>query len=900
MKDYKEIIELENGLNYFKTDLHVHYPNIVKNESEPYEEGVVISDIIQKYITVEYSLISIGNHNSFDAINKLKAYIEANKEALSNKITILPSIELNLSEECHLVIIFPQNMEVEAIRDFLVQNGLETAPSSDYEESETINYFENTKSKPNKKIESILNNCKNKGYIVLAPHARGSKGFFELNFDQQAKIINDDLLNIFDCYEFHRSYLGARKKIAKKMAQINCSDAHKLEKIGEKATWIKMDKPRFKSLQKIIYEPKLRISIGPPEDHCEYQIVGISIDGGMLKDEKIHFNSNYNAIIGGTGSGKSSLIDAIRYVFNEIGYNSKYRKISLKRLKDIHVPGTLFSLYIKIGIKIYKLIREVPTFDDLEQIKEKDIDKYIEGLPEVKLFQKVGEKFQPISLNSEKLFTPVIFGQNELLDYSFDEMDLVKIFNSKIKDSMYSDFIEKMEEIKENVDVIDILESKEQEKIEIADEIKTVEREVEENKQFLEEIHKEFPKLDIYALERDMYSEILKKLNKYIEKLKESLSEIILDTDIIDLDSVENKETFQKINEKIIEIKTIIEKFTNDQNLIEIKIKEIQEIFQNEVKGLYETYELGFKDFCKDKETQDMIEVQEYINKRENLKIQKMSDLKKLNEEISHLQQKKENLFKELEELKIQHEKLFNNWKKYASDFTSMMGGRTKIEIESIVNLEEYTTILRQLGLNSPQIPKITSKYRPVEFYDLHKKGRDAFKKKLKKFPFRETTINKIYGNFSESIQFQLKSCLNSLKVNFFLKINEKFFKIEDLSTGERCATLLNFVFCKSEEPVIVDQPEDNIDYRYIKSTIKILKEQKQTRQFIIVSHNQNLPVLTDADLILTMENLENKKINVKYRGPLENADIYNSILNLEGGKKAFELRGKKYQLIEL
>ena len=44
----------------------------------------------------------------------------------------------------------------------------------------------------------------------------------------------------------------------------------------------------------------------------------------------------------------------------------------------------------------------------------------------------------------------------------------------------------------------------------------------------------------------------------------------------------------------------------------------------------------------------------------------------------------------------------------------------------------------------------------------------------------------------------------------------------------------------------------------------------------MIVSHNQNLPVLADADLILTMENIENKKINIKYRGPLENEDIYN------------------------
>ena len=121
-----------------------------------------------------------------------------------------------------------------------------------------------------------------------------------------------------------------------------------------------------------------------------------------------------------------------------------------------------------------------------------------------------------------------------------------------------------------------------------------------------------------------------------------------------------------------------------------------------------------------------------------------------------------------------------------------------------------------------------------------------------------------------------------------------------ELSTGERCATLLNFVFCQSTEPVIIDQPEDNIDYNYIKNTIKILKDQKMERQFIIVSHNQNLPVLADADLILAMNNIQDKNIEVKFRGSIENDAIFDSILNLEGGKEAFDLRSKKYQLIEL
>lgn len=66
------------------------------------------------------------------------------------------------------------------------------------------------------------------------------------------------------------------------------------------------------------------------------------------------------------------------------------------------------------------------------------------------------------------------------------------------------------------------------------------------------------------------------------------------------------------------------------------------------------------------------------------------------------------------------------------------------------------------------------------------------------------------------------------------------------------------------------------------------------------MSHNQNLPVLADADLIFSMKNIKDEKIIVEFRGSLENENIHQSILNLEGGKEAFELRNKKYQLIEI
>lgn len=273
---------------------------------------------------------------------------------------------------------------------------------------------------------------------------------------------------------------------------------------------------------------------------------------------------------------------------------------------------------------------------------------------------------------------------------------------------------------------------------------------------------------------------------------------------------------------------------------------------------------------------------------------------KKIAKEIEELEKEKDEYLSNIEELHKRYQKLVKRWKRYADIFTNDMKGATKIEIETNTNENEFFEILKQLKLNQSQAKKIINNYNPKKFIDFFEKNFDDFKEKLRELKFRDSAINKIIANLSESLQLRLKFCLDELKVNFYLKKDDNFYPIDKLSTGERCATLLNFVFCRSDDPVIIDQPEDNIDYNYIESTIKILKDQKFSRQFIIVSHNQNLPVLADADLILNMNNIQDRKIEIKYRGSLENENIYNSILNLESGKEAFELRSKKYQLIEI
>src|SRR5262249_4595881 len=72
-----------------------------------------------------------------------------------------------------------------------------------------------------------------------------------------------------------------------------------------------------------------------------------------------------------------------------------------------------------------------------------------------------------------------------------------------------------------------------------------------------------------------------------------------------------------------------------------------------------------------------------------------------------------------------------------------------------------------------------------------------------------------------------------------------------NLSTGQRCTTILPILLVQSERPLLIDQPEDNLDNAFIYDTIvKALRDVKGGRQVIFVTHNPNIPVLGDAERV--------------------------------------------------
>lgn len=115
-----------------------------------------------------------------------------------------------------------------------------------------------------------------------------------------------------------------------------------------------------------------------------------------------------------------------------------------------------------------------------------------------------------------------------------------------------------------------------------------------------------------------------------------------------------------------------------------------------------------------------------------------------------------------------------------------------------------------------------------------------------------------------------------------------------ELSRGQKCTALLPILLARRESPLVIDQPEDNLDNHFIYETVvESIRRLKHRRQMIFITHNANIPVLGEADLVVVM-NSDGVRGYVEKAGTLD--DCRREIIDLlEGGEEAFQLRRRRY-----
>jgi hypothetical protein len=141
---------------------------------------------------------------------------------------------------------------------------------------------------------------------------------------------------------------------------------------------------------------------------------------------------------------------------------------------------------------------------------------------------------------------------------------------------------------------------------------------------------------------------------------------------------------------------------------------------------------------------------------------------------------------------------------------------------------------------------------------------------------------------------------ITSIDDRIFIELNlstgsvPNFKDASELSRGQKCTALLPLLLARRDSPLIIDQPEDNLDNHFIYETVvENIRRMKVRRQMVFITHNANIPVLAEADLVVVL-NSDGKIGYIEKAGTLD--ECREEIIDLlEGGREAFELRSRRY-----
>jgi predicted ATPase len=872
MNNFMDISNINNtrGSEWRKWDLHFHTPI-----SHDYQDKSVFNQtIIDTLFENNISVVAITDHHIIDiaTIQNLQAL------GTDKSITVLPGIEfcseLGGKESIHFIGIFPENSDLESIwtklqgrleltnDDIAKKGGIANIQCDLIDTCDIIHELGgittiHAGTKTNT-VENIKNN-------LIA------------KMQQKRRILSDciDILELGKVDDL-KSYIDiVFNSIGFSMPMIICSDNHDIKNyVLKKNCWIKAD-CTFEGLKQVIYEPTLRVRIQElkPQEKAAYQVIdSVTISHSDFLPQPLYFNQNLNAIIGGRSTGKSVLLGVIATKLN-----------CDKEVKWGNKDYTDFVNSIVSDLKI--------TWKDGIENNDRNIEYY----PQSHMYRLAKNDNKELDRIVESIIEQDNTKQILISNYvTFSSDNNTEITNK----------INKLFQIKNDGVVKSKLLKEKGDEIGISNEIKKLETELLELKK----------KIQITEDELKQYNELKGKLDNLIKSNEN------IDNQISKIQSLKSK--FFISDEISYELVVF-----DDSNKDKIKtvFDELKSKFQKEWEGKIDEIFNQNSDAKKQNNVQISqiqtsqsytkgIEIikddKQYTEIEEKLKIQKgkLSDISQIK--------------KEIEELRLQYQTCITSINQSNRDYLNKINeiknalnisrDKLKIQAKATLKLIDYKNLLNNsLNLQGCQGQEIVNE-TIASFEDFFKSVNNLFDKLLK----NEITLKGGYTTIELAKEI--------LATNFFeitYQIDYDTDTFQTMSEGKKAFVVLILLldFSNKECPILIDQPEDDLDNRAIyKDLVKYLIRKKKERQIILVTHNPNIVVGADSELIIVanQNGLDTPNINgCKFQyiaGSLENTKLFDekakSILEskgirehvcevLEGGSETFENREKKYGL---
>jgi DNA repair ATPase RecN len=286
-------------------------------------------------------------------------------------------------------------------------------------------------------------------------------------------------------------------------------------------------------------------------------------------------------------------------------------------------------------------------------------------------------------------------------------------------------------------------------------------------------------------------------------------------------------------------------------------------------------------------------QLREKVSNRES--IQKKA--KAANASLKKQQSKRKGLLKKLDALRADR---FKGRQAVANRLNKQLGPQVKLTVSRYGVLDQYADAIAtalqgsRLRYNS-LAPQVAERMTPTELVEAVEHGNAAAIASAVQITVdrAEKVIEVLRKAGSEAI---LKAEVEDA-VSIALLDGADYKISPELSTGQRCTAVLPILLSHPDRVLVMDQPEDHLDNAFVADTVvRTLRLAPRDAQLIISTHNANIPVLGEADLVTHLES-DGKRGFVKSSASLDNPDTVSAITRvMEGGEEAFRLRAEFYR----
>lgn len=910
------------GSKWYKFDFHIHTP-----ASDDYKKPDISPENWLKH-AMESNLdcVAITDHNSGKWIDKLKRKNDDLKNSQIKPewyrdLTIFPGVEITVADSnnrVHLLALFDPNSDSEKVTSVLGGCGFVID-----------NDFRNSDVSSRKGFDDIVDAITNAGGIAIPAHIDGTKGLLEnknsLNPELKKSLNKVYAAEFCDLNNFSNGMENQLHMAVQRLAKVRGSDAHKPSDIGRHFTWVKMTRPTLEGLKLALGDHEFCINNlnDDPNRYPDVYLTELTIRNmnhcGRIPDcpFKINLHPQFNSIIGGRGTGKSTIIESIRIVSRKVinldneAPNTKKelnKFMALSQKKGVMLDDTEILLQRQRNGKNYRISwKQNGEGPVLEGKNNGSWEEFEVG--------DLNERF-PISVFSQKQINELATNTQGLLEL-IDRAPQVNRASWNLEwDKTKSRFIqmrERKRELQKSLEVEANLRAK----------LGDVEYDL---KQYEEKGHGEV--LKEYQKRNQQKNGLI--VDPILENLEKSIRELSSQTELNDFpdhlfdDQDDIAEEMREIHLKTAEgISRIAKSLINVADEVKnIRTQRSNKIAHSKFISAYQKsvgdYEQLIQEYQIKMSPLTISLYGEWVNLRNQLQLD-LNHLESVKSEIENTEKQIENIQEELHKLRnvlflkrktflqeiignneyVQMELVpFGDVSTLESDYREMLNLETSKFSSSVLNSEINQGILLELFTwenNKLEdqivhlISRLKNKTSNIAKGKDHEFDHRFCSRLMKSYELQPTIFDNLDTWWPEDM----------LRVKYSkTPSSNKFENLEKGSAGQKAAAILAFLLSHGKEPLIIDQPEDDLDNALIYDLIvKGIHESKNKRQLIIATHNPNIVVNGDTELVNVLK-FDSGQVQLDKQGGLEESNIREAICNImEGGRQAFEKRYKRITL---